>query len=48
MIYWLPTVLTDYLYGYSKIELILKSVEYNHVSDQLKKGDIDVAVVMLF
>ncbi len=31
---------------YPKVELILKSIDYNDLSSQLKRGDIDVAILV--
>lgn len=46
MIYWLPDIIVDFMKKYPKITLILKSIDYNDVSSQLKRGDIDVAILV--
>ncbi|UFT99740.1 LysR family transcriptional regulator [Radiobacillus kanasensis] len=44
--YWLPNVLKDFMKSYPQIELIIKSLNYDNLSEQLKKGDIDIAVLV--
>ncbi|HWO95824.1 MAG TPA: LysR family transcriptional regulator substrate-binding protein [Bacillus sp. (in: firmicutes)] len=46
MIYWLPNIIMDFMEKYPKVELTLKSIDYDHLSAQLKKGDIDAAVLV--
>lgn len=46
MIYWLPKMIMDFMEQYPKVELILKSVDYINLSAQLKKGDIDAAILV--
>ncbi|WP_130858791.1 LysR family transcriptional regulator [Gracilibacillus phocaeensis] len=46
MIYWLPTVIMNFMKIYPKINLILKSLNYDHLSDQLRKGEIDIAMLV--
>ncbi|WP_088105868.1 LysR family transcriptional regulator [Halalkalibacter urbisdiaboli] len=46
MIYWLPNVIIDFMKNYPKVELTLKPIDYDNLSDQLKKGDIDAAVLV--
>lgn len=46
MIYWLPNIIMDFMKVYPKINLILKSLNYDNLSQQLRKGDIDVAILV--
>ncbi|WP_199620756.1 LysR family transcriptional regulator [Paenibacillus alkalitolerans] len=46
MIYWLPNVIMDFMNQYPKVELTLKPLDYPHISEQLKKGDIDIAMLV--
>ncbi len=46
MIYWLPSMIMEFMDKYPKVELILKSIDYKHLSNQLKKGEIDVAILV--
>ncbi|XEC94067.1 LysR family transcriptional regulator [Paenibacillus tarimensis] len=46
MIYWLPRLIKDFMKYYPKVELILKPLDYPHISEQLKKGDIDIAMLV--
>lgn len=46
MIYWLPIVIKAFMKSYPKVDLTLKSIDYDNLSDQLKKGDIDAAVLV--
>lgn len=46
MIYWLPNVIMDFMKKYPKVKLTLKSINYDQLSDQLKKGDIDTAILV--
>lgn len=46
MIYWLPYIIKDFVKNFPDIELIIKSIDHNNLSNQLKKGDIDVAILV--
>ncbi|WP_053220201.1 LysR family transcriptional regulator [Virgibacillus senegalensis] len=46
MIYWLPDKIRQYTERYPKVELTLKSIDYENLSGQLKKGDIDAAILV--
>lgn len=46
MIYWIPEIIIDFMKKYPRIELTLKSIDYNALSAQLKKGDIDIAILV--
>lgn len=46
MIYWLPAIIMEFMKDYPKVELTLKSLDYENVSAQLKKGEIDAAVLV--
>lgn len=46
MVHWLPDIIMDFMETYPKVELILKSIDYDHLTTQLKKGDIDIAILV--
>ncbi|AQS55802.1 MAG: LysR family transcriptional regulator [Novibacillus thermophilus] len=46
MVYWLPSVIMDFMKHYPKVELRIKTIDYDNLSNQLKKGDIDAAVLV--
>ena len=46
MIYWMPELMMDFMKEYPKIDLTLKSLDYPDVTSQLKRGDIDVALLV--
>ncbi|WP_269431679.1 LysR family transcriptional regulator [Bacillus sp. JCM 19034] len=46
MIYWLPDIIMEFKEKYPKVELILKSIDYDNLSNQLKNGEIDVALLI--
>jgi len=46
MVHWLPDMIIDFMEKYPKVELILKSINYEHLITQLKKGDIDIAILV--
>ncbi|SDL92621.1 LysR family transcriptional regulator [Sediminibacillus halophilus] len=46
MIYWLPEKIRQFMEFYPKVELTLKSIDYENLSGQLKKGDIDAAILV--
>ncbi|MGM0943464.1 MAG: LysR family transcriptional regulator [Bacillota bacterium] len=46
MIYWLPTLIMTFRKKFPKVELTLKSLQYDNLEGQLKRGDIDVAVLV--
>ncbi|SDJ83713.1 LysR family transcriptional regulator [Sediminibacillus albus] len=46
MIYWLPDKIRRFMDKYPKVELTLKSIQYEDLSNQLKKGDIDAAILV--
>lgn len=46
MIYWLPAIIMEFMENYPKVKLTLKSLDYENLSGQLKKGEIDAAVLV--
>jgi DNA-binding transcriptional LysR family regulator len=46
MIYWLPNIIMEFMEKFPNIEITLKSLDYNQVTTQLKKGDIDLAILV--
>ncbi|GAB2566316.1 LysR family transcriptional regulator [Gracilibacillus alcaliphilus] len=46
MIYWLPDILKSFREKYAKVDLKMKAIDYKQLSSQLKKGDIDVAILV--
>ncbi|QTM98856.1 LysR family transcriptional regulator [Sediminibacillus dalangtanensis] len=46
MIYWLPSKIRRFMEQYPLVELTLKSIDYENLSGQLKKGDIDAAILV--
>ncbi|MFA1819466.1 LysR family transcriptional regulator [Virgibacillus oceani] len=46
MIYWLPTIIMDFMEKYPKVELTIKSVQDSKLSSQLKNNEIDVALLI--
>ncbi|SFB29234.1 DNA-binding transcriptional regulator, LysR family [Lentibacillus halodurans] len=46
MIYWLPDIISEFMGKYPKVELVIKSLDYDNLSNQLKNGDIDVALLI--
>ncbi|UOQ49687.1 LysR family transcriptional regulator [Gracilibacillus caseinilyticus] len=46
MIHWLPAIMMELMEQYPKVELILKSIDYDNLFTQLKNGDIDVAILV--
>lgn len=46
MIYWMPDIILYFMKLYPNVELTLKPIDYNNLSTQLKKGDIDIAVLV--
>lgn len=46
MAYWLPYIIKDFIKSYPKVSLIIKSIDFDHLTNQLKKGDIDAALLL--
>lgn len=46
MIYWLPTIIKRFREKYPLVELTMKSIQYDNLTGQLKKGDIDAAILV--
>ncbi|MBO8172586.1 MAG: LysR family transcriptional regulator [Bacillaceae bacterium] len=46
MIYWIPDIMIHFMTLYPRVELTLKPIDYHNLSTQLKKGDIDVAILV--
>ncbi|WP_208591490.1 LysR family transcriptional regulator [Gracilibacillus suaedae] len=46
MVHWLPELLMEFTEKYPKVELILKSLQYENITSQLKSGDIDIAILV--
>ncbi|WP_416148217.1 LysR family transcriptional regulator [Salipaludibacillus sp. HK11] len=46
MIYWLPEIILSFTEKYPKVELTLKSLHYDNLEAQLKKGHIDAALLV--
>ncbi|SDN63970.1 LysR family transcriptional regulator [Alkalicoccus daliensis] len=46
MIYWLPAIIKDFMVRYPEVKLTLKSLDYENLAAQFKKGEIDAAVLV--
>lgn len=46
LLYWLPTFITNFTKTYPKVELTLKLIDYQHLTAQLKKGEIEAAILV--
>lgn len=46
MIYWLPEFIRSFMAKYPAINLELKAIDYQNVTNQLKSGDYDVALLV--
>ncbi|GGJ54704.1 LysR family transcriptional regulator [Virgibacillus salexigens] len=46
MIYWLPTIIMQFRQQFPKVELTLKTIQYDDLEGQLKRGEIDAAVLV--
>ncbi|MFD2656385.1 LysR family transcriptional regulator [Gracilibacillus thailandensis] len=46
MVHWLPDLLMEFTEKYPKVELVLKSLQYENITAQLKSGDIDIAILV--
>ncbi|KAB8137741.1 LysR family transcriptional regulator [Gracilibacillus oryzae] len=46
LVYWIPEMINDFMEMFPKIELIIKSINYARLEEQLKHGEIDVAILV--
>ncbi len=46
MVHWLPQLIMEFTQKYPKVELTLKSLQYENLTSQLKSGDIDIAMLV--
>lgn len=46
MIYWLPEIILSFMEKHPKVELTLKALHYDNLETQLKKGEIDAALLV--
>ncbi|SFM33869.1 DNA-binding transcriptional regulator, LysR family [Gracilibacillus orientalis] len=46
MVHWLPELIMEFAQKYPKVELTLKSLQYENLTSQLKSGDIDIAMLV--
>lgn len=46
MIYWLPDFLQTFMENFPGVNLELKAIDYQNVTQQLKRGDYDVALLV--
>lgn len=46
MIYYLPEIIRKYRKKYPKVTIVIKSLDYDLLNEQLKAGEIDVAVLV--
>lgn len=46
MIYYLPEIIRKYRKKYPKVTIVIKSLDYDLLNEQLKAGEIDVAVLL--
>ncbi|WP_082232819.1 LysR family transcriptional regulator [Halobacillus massiliensis] len=46
MIYWLPKIIRKFMKDYPKVELVIKPIHYTKLSEQLKSGEFDLALLV--